>query len=60
MSDINTILHMASIYENRCLNGLVKIAKIRKLPEKDLAIKYKVSRGTITRIFNEKYFNRVK
>ena len=33
MSDINTILHMANIYENRCLNGLVKIAKIRKLPD---------------------------
>jgi len=33
MKDINTILHMASIYENRCLNSLVKIAKIRKLPD---------------------------
>jgi|SRR5208282_540422 len=32
MNDANTLLHMASVYENRCIDGLVKIAKIRKLP----------------------------
>lgn len=32
MTDINTILKLASVYENRCLNDLVKIARIRKLP----------------------------
>jgi hypothetical protein len=32
MNDIETILHMANIYENRCINDLVKIAKTRKSP----------------------------
>lgn len=33
MSNINDILQMASIYEERCEQGLVKLAKIRKLPD---------------------------
>jgi len=32
MNDINGILKLASVYENRCVQELIKIAKIRKLP----------------------------
>jgi hypothetical protein len=32
MTDINHILQLAGTYENECIQGLVKIAKIRKLP----------------------------
>jgi hypothetical protein len=32
MSDVNDLLKLASVYENRCVQDLVKIAKIRKLP----------------------------
>jgi hypothetical protein len=33
MSDVNTILQLANAYENRCLESLVKLAKIRKMPD---------------------------
>jgi len=32
MYDINSILQLASNYEESCLQGLVKLARIRKLP----------------------------
>jgi hypothetical protein len=32
MTDANDLLKLASVYENRCVQDLVKIAKIRKLP----------------------------
>ncbi len=32
MSDVNDLLKLAGVYENRCVQDLVKIAKIRKLP----------------------------
>lgn len=33
MTNADTLLQLASAYENKCLQGLVKIAKIRKLPD---------------------------
>jgi len=33
MTDINTILQLAIVYENRCSQNLVKLAKIRKMPD---------------------------
>jgi hypothetical protein len=33
MTNIDTLLQLASTYETKCLQGLVKIAKIRKLPD---------------------------
>src|SRR5271166_4201993 len=32
MTDNNAILQLASVYEDRCLQSLVKLAKIRKMP----------------------------
>ena len=32
MNDLNALLQLASVYENRCHQNLVKLAKIRKLP----------------------------
>jgi hypothetical protein len=33
MTNADTLLQLASAYENRCIQGLVKVAKIRKLPD---------------------------
>jgi hypothetical protein len=33
MTDVNAILQLAVTYENECSQGLVKLAKIRKMPE---------------------------
>jgi hypothetical protein len=33
MTDVNAILQLASVYEDRCNQGLVKLAKIRKMPD---------------------------
>lgn len=33
MTNADTLLQLASAYENKCLQGLVKIAKIRKMPD---------------------------
>ena len=33
MNNVNDILKLASVYENRCIQDLVKLAKIRKMPD---------------------------
>jgi hypothetical protein len=33
MNDVNTIIQLANAYENGCLESLVKLAKIRKMPD---------------------------
>lgn len=65
MTDVNTILQMASIYEERCIQGLVKLAKIRKLPDgryrvlsqkgKNLGT-YKSRKGAEKRLKQVEYF----
>lgn len=33
MTDINRLLKLASVYEDKCINSLVSLAKIRKMPD---------------------------
>jgi hypothetical protein len=65
MTDINTILELASVYENRCSQDLVKLAKIRKMPDgmyrvlsqsgKNLGT-YKSRKGAEKRLSRVEYF----
>lgn len=38
MKNLDTILQLASTYEEKCLQGLVKIAKIKQLPDGSFAV----------------------
>ena len=65
MTDINNLLKLASTYEQQCIQDLVKIAKIRKLPDgryrvlsqtgKDLGT-YKSRKGAEKRLKQVEYF----
>ncbi len=65
MNDISNLLKLASIYEDRCLSDLVKLAKIRKLPDgryRVLSMKgknlgtYKSRKGAVGRLKQVEYF----
>lgn len=65
MSDVNHLLKLASTYEEQCIQDLVKIARIRKLPDgryrvlsqkgKDLGT-YKSRKGAEKRLKQVEYF----
>jgi len=65
MTNTDTILQLASAYESKCLQGLVKVARIRKLPDgryrvlsqkgKDLGT-YKSRKGAEKRLKQVEYF----
>jgi hypothetical protein len=65
MTDVNAILQLASVYESRCTQGLVKLAKIRKMPDgryrvlsqtgKNLGT-YKSRKGAEKRLKQVEYF----
>lgn len=65
MNNVNAILQLANVYERRCLSGLVKLAKIRKMPDgkyrvlsqtgKNLGT-YKSRKGAEKRLKQVEYF----